>query len=117
MLPRDEAIAQIERAIDKTYRKRGPEVVTRNWAAVDATLAHLQDVVVPTAVTATRARPPVVSGEAPDFVQRVTAMLVAGKGDLLPVSAFPVDGTWPVGTAKRETRNLALEIPVCDPAI
>ncbi len=117
VLPRDEAIAQIKRAIDKTYRKRGPEVVTRNWAAVDATLAHLQDVVVPTAVTATRARPPAVSGEAPDFVQRVTAMLVAGKGDLLPVSAFPVDGTWPVGTAKWEKRNLALEIPVWDPTI
>jgi pyruvate-ferredoxin/flavodoxin oxidoreductase len=72
---------------------------------------------VPAAVTSVRAKPPIVSTEAPDLVQKVTAVLMAGKGDLLPVSAFPVDGTWPTGTAKWEKRNLALEIPVWDPAI
>ena len=116
-LPRAEAIAQIKHAIDKTYRKRGPEVVKRNWEAVDLTLAHLHQVAVPAVITATHARPPLVSALAPDFVQRVTAVLMAGKGDLLPVSAFPVDGTWPLGTAKWEKRNLALEIPVWDTSI
>ena len=116
-LPRAEAIAQIKHAIDKTYRKRGPEVVKRNWEAVDLTLAQLHEVPVPAVITATHARPPLVSTLAPDFVQRVTAVLMAGKGDLLPVSAFPVDGTWPLGTAKWEKRNLAPEIPVWDTSI
>ena len=114
VLPREEAIAQIKHAIEKTYSKRGAEVVKRNFEAVDATLAHLHEVPVPSGVTATHGRPPLVSALAPDFVQRMTAVLLAGKGDLLPVSAFPVDGTWPVGTAKWEKRNLALEIPVWD---
>ena len=117
VLPRDEAIAQIKKAVEKTYAKRGAEVVKRNFEAVDATLAHLHEVSVPAAVTAARGRPPLVAREAPDFVQRVTAVLMAGKGDLLPVSAFPVDGTWPVGTAKWEKRNIALEIPVWDEKI
>jgi pyruvate-ferredoxin/flavodoxin oxidoreductase len=117
VLPRDEAIAQIKHAIEKTYSRRGAEVVKRNFDAVDATLAHLHEVSVPSGVNATHGRPPLVSPLAPDFVQRMTSVLLAGKGDLLPVSAFPVDGTWPVGTAKWEKRNLALEIPVWDPPI
>jgi pyruvate-ferredoxin/flavodoxin oxidoreductase len=117
VLPRDEAIAHIKRAIEKTYSKRGDEVVKRNFAAVDATLAELHEVAVPGSLTAISGRPPMVPPEAPDFVKRVTALLMAGKGDLLPVSAFPVDGTWPLGTTKWEKRNLALEIPVWDPAI
>jgi len=108
VLPRGQAIAQIKHAIEKTYSKRGAEVVKRNFEAVDRTLAHLQEVPVPSGVTATHGRPPLVSALAPDFVQRMTSVLLAGKGDLLPVSAFPVDGTWPVGTAKWEKRNLAL---------
>jgi pyruvate-ferredoxin/flavodoxin oxidoreductase len=114
VLPRDEAIARIKGAIEKTYGKRGAEVVKRNFAAVDATLAQLNEVAPPSAVTATRGRPPLVADNAPDFVKRVTAVMMAGKGDLLPVSAFPVDGTWPVGTARFEKRNLAIEIPVWD---
>ena len=114
VLPRDEAIARIKGAIEKTYGKRGAEVVKRNFAAVDASLAHLHEVPRPVAVNATRGRPPLVAERAPDFVQRVTAVMLAGKGDLLPVSAFPVDGTWPVATARWEKRNLALEIPVWD---
>ena len=116
-LPRDEAIRQIKKAIEKTYRKRGPEVVKRNCDAVDLTLAHLHRITVPDAASAARVRRPMVSVSAPDFVQRVTALLLAGKGDQLPVSAFPIDGTWPMGTAKWEKRNLAAEIPVWDPAI
>jgi pyruvate-ferredoxin/flavodoxin oxidoreductase len=117
VLPREEAIAHIKKAIEKSYGKRGPEVVRRNCELVDQSLAHLHEITVPKAPTATRARPPLVSERAPDFLQKVTAVMMAGKGDLLPVSAFPVDGTWPVGTAKWEKRNLALEIPVWDPKI
>jgi pyruvate-ferredoxin/flavodoxin oxidoreductase len=117
VLPHDEAIAQIKRAIEETYSKRGAEVVKRNFEAVDATLAELHEVRVPQSVTAMFGRPPLVSPDAPDFVQRMTAVLLAGKGDLLPVSAFPVDGTWPLGTARWEKRNLALEIPVWDASI
>jgi pyruvate-ferredoxin/flavodoxin oxidoreductase len=117
VLPRQEAIAKIKQAIEKTYGKKGTEVVRRNFAAVDATLAHLRRVTVPGAATATRTRPPLVAAEAPDFVQRVTAVMIAGKGDLLPVSAFPVDGTWPTATSRWEKRNIAQEIPVWDPGI
>ncbi len=117
VLPRDEAIKQIKKAIEKTYGKKGPEVVRKNFAAVDHTLAHLYEVKVPAAVTATRALPPMVSDQAPDFVKRVTAVMMAGKGDLLPVSAFPIDGTWPSATTQWEKRNIALEIPVWDEAI
>jgi pyruvate-ferredoxin/flavodoxin oxidoreductase len=114
ILPRDEAIAHIKKSIEKTYGKRGPEVVRRNCEVVDLALEHLHEVPVPAAADATRTRPPLVPERAPDFVQKVTALMLAGKGDLLPVSAFPVDGTWPVGTAKWEKRNIALEIPVWD---
>ncbi|MDR7419861.1 MAG: pyruvate:ferredoxin (flavodoxin) oxidoreductase, partial [Armatimonadota bacterium] len=114
VLPRDEAIAKIKEAIKKTYGRKGDEVVRRNWEAVDQTLANLHEVRVPAAVTADRARPPVVPPEAPDFVKNVTAMIMAQQGDLLPVSAFPADGTWPTGTTRWEKRNIANEIPVWD---
>jgi pyruvate-ferredoxin/flavodoxin oxidoreductase len=114
VLPREEAIEQIKGAITKTYGKRGDAVVQANFAAVDQTLAHLHEVGVPAAPTATRRKPAVVSDEAPDFVKRVTAVMMANKGDLLPVSAFPVDGTWPMGTTKWEKRNIAADIPVWD---
>ena len=114
VLPREEAIAKIKGAIEKTYGKKGQEVVRRNFEAVDQTLKHLHEVEVPKGPTAATRRPPIVPKEAPDFVQRVTATLLAGKGDLLPVSAFPVDGTWPTATARWEKRAIALEIPVWD---
>ena len=117
VLPRDEAIAHIKKSIEKTYGKRGPEVVRRNWEVVDRALDHLHEIRVPSTASAMRRRPPVVSEQAPDFVQKVTAVMIAGKGDLLPVSAFPVDGTWPVATAKWEKRNIALDIPVWDPKV
>jgi pyruvate-ferredoxin/flavodoxin oxidoreductase len=117
VLPRDQAITQIKKAIEKTYGKKGPEVVRKNFEAVDHTLAQLYEVKVPGKVTTTRAMPPIVSEAAPDFVKRVTAVMIANKGDLLPVSAFPIDGTWPTATTKWEKRNIALEIPVWDEAI
>jgi pyruvate-ferredoxin/flavodoxin oxidoreductase len=117
VLPRDEAIEQIKKAIKKTYGKKGEEVVKKNFAAVDHTLAHLYEVKVPAKVSSTRPMPPTVSEQAPEFVKRVTAVMMSGKGDLLPVSAFPVDGTWPSATTKWEKRNIALDIPVWDEAI
>ncbi len=117
LLPRDQAIAHIKKAIEKTYGKRGPEVVRRNCEVVDQSLAHLHEISVPGAVNARYGRPPLVSEKAPDFVQKVTAVMLAGKGDLLPVSAFPVDGTWPTATAKWEKRSIAREIPVWDSKI
>lgn len=117
VLPRDEAIARIKYAIDKTYGKKGLEIVRRNYAAVDQALSHLHEVAVPKAVSATRSRPPVISDLAPDFVKNVTAVMMAQKGDALPVSAFPVDGTWPTGTTRWEKRNIALQIPIWDSKI
>jgi pyruvate-ferredoxin/flavodoxin oxidoreductase len=114
VLPREEAISAIKYAIKKTYGKRGDTVVQKNYAAVDATLAHLHEVKVPAAVTALFDIRPAVPAAAPDFVQYVTAKIVAGEGDALPVSAMPIDGTFPSGTAQWEKRNIALEIPVWD---
>ncbi|RMH63350.1 MAG: pyruvate:ferredoxin (flavodoxin) oxidoreductase [Bacteroidetes bacterium] len=117
VLPRDEAIARIKHAIEQTYGKRGEAVVRMNFAAVDAALAHLHEVAVPEAATSPITRPPVVPPEAPAFVQRVTAAMMAGHGDDLPVSLLPADGTYPSGTTRWEKRNLALEVPVWEPDI
>lgn len=117
ILPVDEAIAAIKNAITKTYGKKGREIVERNHAAVDQTLAGLCEVRVPQAADSDRPRPPVVPDQAPDFVRSVEGVLLAGKGDWLPVSAFPPDGTWPTGTSKWEKRNLAQEIPAWDDSI
>ena len=117
VLPRDEAIASIKTAIEKSYAKKGAEIVRRNFAAVDAALAHLHPIVVPQRATATRRRPPAVAAAAPDFVQRVTGAMLAGKGELLPCSAFPPDGTWPTDTARWEKRAIASAVPVWDAAI
>src|SRR6516162_7070558 len=114
VLPRDEAIAAIKRSIEKTYGKRGEAVVKKNFAAVDAALDHLHEVTVPGQVTSSFDIRPAVPAEAPEFVQRVSARIIAGDGDSLPVSAMPIDGTFPSGTAQWEKRNIALEIPVWD---
>ena len=112
ILPRDEAIAQIKKAIEKTYGKRGEAVVQKNYAAVDQTLAHLHEVKVPEIVTSKLARRSPVPEAAPEFVRNVLGPMIAFEGDAIPVSALPVDGTFPTGTTKWEKRNIALEIPV-----
>ena len=114
VLPIDEAMAAIRNAIEKTYGKRGELVVERNFAAVDASLEHLVELKVPAAASSTFERPPVVPDNAPDFVKNVTAMMIARNGDDLPVSALPIDGTYPTGTTQWEKRNIATEIPVWD---
>jgi pyruvate-ferredoxin/flavodoxin oxidoreductase len=117
VLPRDEAIAAIKDSIEKTYGKKGEEIIRLNFQAVDQTLANLHEVKVPDRVTSTIEMPPIVSESAPEFVREVTAKIMAGQGDALPVSAMPHDGTFPVGTAAWEKRNIALEIPVWEPEI
>ncbi|MDE2291075.1 MAG: 2-oxoacid:acceptor oxidoreductase family protein, partial [Elusimicrobia bacterium] len=104
----------IKRAIEKTYGKKSAEVVRMNFAAVDAALAHLFEVKVPAGASGGRSRPPLVPAEAPEYVRGVAAAVMAGRGDSLPVSALPVDGTFPTATARWEKRNIAREIPVWD---
>lgn len=110
-LDHEQSIKQIKDAIEKTYGSKGRKVVEMNFAVVDAALAYMEKVDVPSEATSNFDVPPIVSSDAPGFVQNVTAKMLAGKGDLLPVSAFPVDGTWPPDTAQWEKRNLASSIP------
>jgi pyruvate-ferredoxin/flavodoxin oxidoreductase len=115
VLPRAEAIEKIKQSIRKTYGKRGEPVVRQNFAAVDAALARLHEIPTPAEATSKVEPMPVVAGDAPEFVRQVTAEIMAGRGDQLPVSAFPLDGTYPVGTAQWEKRNIAQEVPVWEP--
>jgi pyruvate-ferredoxin/flavodoxin oxidoreductase len=112
VLPREQAIVEIKKSIKKTYSKRGEAVVKQNYDAVDHTLANLFEIKVPATATSKVTRRPPVPVEAPDFVVDVLGPIIAFHGDELPVSAFPVDGTFPSGTTKWEKRNIALEIPV-----
>ncbi len=112
VMPKERAITKIKAAIEKTYQKKGKEVVRRNFAAVDDTLAHLQRVTIPAAISSTRELPRAVSPQAPGFVQKISAVMMAGQGDELPVSAMPIDGTFPVGTAAWEKRNVSQTIPI-----
>ncbi len=112
VLPKKQAIAEIKKAIRKSYGKRGQAVVEQNYAAVDTALAHLNQVEVPELATSTIERAAIVPAEAPAFVRNVTARMIAGDGNSLPVSALPVDGTYPSATSRWEKRNIAEEIPV-----
>jgi pyruvate-ferredoxin/flavodoxin oxidoreductase len=114
VLPREDAIAQIKKAIQKTYGKRGEAVVAKNFAAVDAALAHLEKVELPATASANFDLIPSISNKAPEFVRDVLGQIAAGHGDLLPVSAIPAGGTFPTGTAQWEKRNIAQFIPVWD---
>ncbi len=115
VLPREEAIAQIKGAIEKTYKKKGKSVVEKNFQAVDATLDHLFEVQVPGRVTSRTALGAVVPDAAPPFVKEVTALMMADRGDELPVSKMPVDGTFPSGTTQWEKRNISDLVAVWEP--
>ena len=115
VLPREEAIEAVKSAIRKTYAKRGSEVVTRNEAAVDAALEHLHEVAVPGHATTQRVPAPPVPLDAPKFVRTVTATMMSGRGDELPVSALPVDGTFPSGTTAYEKRRISDRVALWDP--
>ena len=114
VLPREEAIEQIKKAIQKTYGKRGEAVVQKNFAAVDHALAHLEKVALPTTAESDFDIVGVISGKAPKFVHDVLGKIAAGQGDLLPVSAIPAGGAFPTGTTQWEKRNIAQFIPVWD---
>jgi pyruvate-ferredoxin/flavodoxin oxidoreductase len=114
VLPREEAIAQIKKSIYKTYGKRGEAVVNKNYAAVDAALAHLHKVELPSAASSTMELIPSISPAAPEFVRNVLGEIAAGRGDQVPVSAIPAGGTFPTGTSQYEKRNIAQFIPVWD---
>lgn len=117
VLPRDKAIDKIKYSIKKSYMRKGEEVVRKNFEAVDNTLANLREITVPTQVTSLRELPAVVPANAPDFVKNVTAMMMAGRGDELPVSALPVDGTYPSATTQWEKRNISSYVPNWEPDI
>ncbi len=117
VLPREEAIEAIKKSIKKTYGKKGDEIVQMNLTAVDNTLAHLHEVKIPARVDSTVELPLPVAKEAPEFVRDVLGEIMAGRGDLLPVSKMPCDGTFPTATTRWEKRNIALEIPVWDSSI
>jgi pyruvate-ferredoxin/flavodoxin oxidoreductase len=114
ILPASEAMIAIKKAIYKTFSKRGDAVVQKNYLALESALQHLAEVQVPSEVTSAFDLRPAVPATAPAFVRDVTAKMIAGCGDDLPVSALPVDGTYPSGTTQWEKRNIALEIPVWD---
>jgi pyruvate-ferredoxin/flavodoxin oxidoreductase len=115
VLEREQAIYQIKKSIQKTYGKRGDAVVQKNYDAVDHTLANLHQVTVPAAVTSTTTRRKAVADQAPVFVRETLAPMMIFEGDNLPVSAMPLDGTFPTGTTQWEKRNIALDIPVWEP--
>ncbi|HTY35095.1 pyruvate:ferredoxin (flavodoxin) oxidoreductase [Mycobacterium sp.] len=115
VLPPVQAVAEIKRFVQKTYAGKGDAVVKLNFAAVDAAIDALHEVEVPGAVTSTHDVPPIVPPTAPEFIREVTGEIMAGRGDDIPVSRIPADGTFPVGTTKYEKRNIAVEVPIWDP--
>ena len=117
VLPREDAIEKIKAAIRKTYQGKGDAVVAQNFRVVDKSLGNLFEVKLPDAASATRQMPPTVAGTAPEFVQQVTATMLRGEGDSLPVSALPCDGTWPSGTSRWEKRNISEFVAQWDPGI
>ncbi len=114
ILPADEAITHIKKAVEKTYGRKGKRIIERNYAAIDAALAGLHEVTVPGSTNTSLEKQPSVPANAPTFIQQVTGEIIAGRGDAIPVSFLPNDGTYPMGSSRWERRNLAKEIPVWD---
>jgi pyruvate-ferredoxin/flavodoxin oxidoreductase len=117
VIPKEDAIQYIKNAIKKTYGRKGEEVVQKNFRAVDMTLENLFEVDYSNYTVGNKEIDPAINGEAPDFVQNILGKIIAGEGDDLPVSAFPVDGAFPSGTTKWEKRNIAEQVPVWDPGL
>ncbi|MBT3197189.1 MAG: pyruvate:ferredoxin (flavodoxin) oxidoreductase, partial [Gammaproteobacteria bacterium] len=117
VLPHEEAIHAIKQAVTETYGKKGKDISEKNFRAIDAALNHLHQIEIPASASSTLEFEPLIPEQAPDFVQTVTGPLIAGEGDSLPVSAFPVDGSWPSATSMWEKRRLATEIPLWEAAL
>jgi pyruvate-ferredoxin/flavodoxin oxidoreductase len=114
ILPKEEAIAQIKKAAEKTYGSKGPAVIKQNFLAIDASVANMHQVEIPGEAKSDVEQVPPVTANAPEFIQKVTGEIIAGRGDGVPVSMIPADGTWPMDSSSFEKRNLAREIPVWD---
>ncbi|MEN8171193.1 MAG: pyruvate:ferredoxin (flavodoxin) oxidoreductase [Pseudomonadota bacterium] len=114
LLPMEQAIKAIKAAVEASYGKRGSKIIEMNFAAIDASVDGLQQITIPDSVNSKIEKPPTVAAHAPEFIQQVTAEIIAGRGDKLPVSRLPADGSYPNGSSAWEKRNLALEIPVWD---
>ncbi|MBN2815944.1 MAG: pyruvate:ferredoxin (flavodoxin) oxidoreductase [Campylobacterales bacterium] len=114
VLPKDEAIEKIKHSIEKSYGRKGKQIVEMNNLAVDNALANLHKIEIPKTVSSNIKMQAIVKGDFDNFVADITAKLISGQGDLLPVSAMPADGTWPTGTTQYQKRNIALEVPVWD---
>ena len=114
ILPKDDAVKAIKKEIYNTYAKKGDKILQKNYAAVDKAMEGIIEITVPDKATSVIKMHPAVPENAPEFVKNVTSMMIADKGDLIPVSAVPADGTWPTGTTKYEKRNIAVYIPVWD---
>lgn len=117
IIPKEDAIKAIKKEIHSTYAKKGDKVLQKNYAAVDGAMQGIVEISVPAEATSTIKMRPAVPDHAPKFVKDVTARMIEGKGDSLPVSAIPADGTWPTGTTQYEKRNIAVHIPVWDPDV
>ena len=117
IFPKEEAIEMIKKSIKKTYGAKGDKIVEMNFNAVDQTLSNLFEVKIPDKVTSKLQLQPAVTGKVPQFVKEVTAEIIAGNGDIIPVSKLPKDGTYPLSTSQYEKRNIALEVPVWDDEI
>lgn len=117
VIPKEEAISYIKKAIQKSYGRKGEAVVQKNFDAVDKTLENLSLLDYSNFTIGKKEIEPAISGNAPEFVQQVLARIIAGEGDELPVSIFPADGTYPSATTRYEKRNIAEQVPVWDPAL
>ena len=117
IIPEAEAIELLKKYAKKAYGKKGDDVVKKNWDAIDGASGAVYQVKVPSQPAGKCKMPPIVSGDAPEFVRKITAEIIAQRGDALPVSAIPNDGTWPTGTTQWEKRNIAVEIPSWDPSV
>ena len=117
VLPKDQAIVAIKQAVEKTYGKKGKRLIDLNFKAIDETLANLHEISVPNQIDSMFTRGNKIPDTATNFVKKVTGEIIAGRGDAVPVSLFPADGSYPTGTAQYEKRNLALEIPVLDESL
>ena len=117
VVPREQALARIKSSVEASYGRRGRTIVERNYAAIDASVAALAQLAIPATADGLVHRMPPMPESTPDFVKQVTAVMLRGEGDLLPVSAMPVDGTWPSGTSRYEKRGIAAEIPIWDPSL
>jgi len=117
VLPREEAIAQIKKAIQKSYARKGEAMVKKNFDAVDRTLENLQELRHEGKIDSIHGRPMLIPPDADAFIHQVTGVMMAGRGDELPVSVLPADGTWPLNTSRWEKRNLAADVPLWDPVL